>query len=401
MAETRRYPAAVAVLIACQALAMTCSALVITTTALVGRMLAPDPGLATLPLAAQFGALMVTTRGAAWLMARAGRRVGFSAGAGAGVVGGAIAATAIIAQHFGLFVLGALGIGAFLAHAMQYRFAAADTVPPARQSRVISWVMAGGILAAVAGPQLANWSRALFAPFDFAGVYAVLAGLCLLQLGVLQLAHLPDPGAQASHAPDGPARHAQSGRRPTGFAPAVVCGMIAYGGMNLVMAVTPPAMADSGLDFPAAAFVIQWHVLAMYAPAFVTGTLITRLGLQPVLLLGVALMAAAVAINVAGVTLAHFAVGLVMLGVGWNFLFVGATTWVTRIQTAATTARLQGVNDMFVFGTVAVTAMSSGWLLETVGWAGLNLIVLPVLALAVGVVLWNQPAVGPTMADSR
>ncbi len=384
MQDTASRPAAVAVLVVCQALAMTCSALVITTTALVGRMLAPDPALATLPLAVQFLALMATTRPAAWAMGRWGRRPGFSAGAAAGVVGGALATLAVLFQAFALFALGAALIGAFLAHAMQYRFAAADTVPPGRQGTAISWVMAGGVLAAVAGPQLANWSRDLFAPFDFAGVYALLTGLCAVQLAVLQAVRLPAPGARAGGepAPAGPVR------RPPGFVPAVLVGMVSYGAMNLVMVATPPAMADCGLAFSRAAFVIQWHIFAMYAPAFVTGHLIQRFGPANVILVGIALMLGAAGINAGGVGLGNFAVGLVLLGVGWNFMFVAATTWLTQLQTAQGSARLQGLNDLFVFGTVAATSLGSGWLLETVGWAALNLAILPALALALLAVVW-------------
>jgi MFS family permease len=388
MAEPRSYPRAIAVFILCQALTTTCAALVITTTALVGRMLAVDAGLATLPLAVQYLALMGTTRGAAWAMGRWGRRFGFSLGAACGVVGGTLATLAIAHQAFVLFAVGAAFVGTFLAFGMHYRFAAADTVPPARQSRVISWVMAGGVLAAVAGPQLANWARGLFAPIDFAGVYAVLAGLCALQLLVLQLVALPDPGTQAARGGEAP--DDDVGRRPAGFVPAVVCGMVAYGGMNLVMAVTPPAMADCGLGFGAAAFVIQWHVFAMYAPSFVTGHLIQWLGLRAVLLAGVGLMALAVAINVVGVELANFAVGLVCLGVGWNLLFVGATTWLTRLQTAHTSTRLQGLNDVFVFGAVAATALSSGWVLESFGWTAVNLAILPALAAALIAILVDR-----------
>ncbi len=383
MQGMRSDPAAVAVLVVCQALAMTCSAMVITTTALVGRMLAPDPALATLPLALQFLALMGATRPAAWAMGRWGRRAGFSAGAATGVVGGALATLAVLFQTFVLFAIGAGLIGVFLAHAMHYRFAAADTVPPGRQSTAISWVMAGGVLAAVAGPQLANWARDLFAPFDFAGAYAVLTALCAFQLVVLQIVRLPAPGARAPRS-----RAAVPGRRPAGFVAAVIVGMVGYGAMNLVMAVTPPAMADCGLDFNRAAFVIQWHIFAMYAPAFVTGHLIQRFGLSSVILAGIALMLGAAGINASGVGLGNFAVGLVLLGVGWNFMFVGATTWLTRLQTAQNSARRQGLNDVFVFGTVAATSLSSGWLLETVGWAALNLAILPALAIALIAVVW-------------
>jgi MFS family permease len=363
---------------------------------LVGRVLAPDPGLATLPLALQFVGLMATTRLAAAAMGRWGRRAGFTVGAGCGVVAGAVATTAILEQTFALFCLGAALTGVFLAHAMHYRFAAADTAPPEAQGRAISWVMAGGVLAAVAGPQLANLAKDMFAPITYAGAYAVLAALCLAQVLLLQVVNLPAPGATAARPEPGAAAPA---RRPAGFVPAVLCGMVAYGSMNLVMAVTPPAMADCGLAFGAAAFVIQWHIFAMYAPSFVTGHLIERLGLQRVLASGVVLMLAAVAVNTTGLTLANFSIGLLLLGAGWNLMFVGATTWLTRIQSADNSARLQGVNDVYVFATVAATALGSGWLFSTMGWVAVNLAIVPALLLALGLILRAAPE--PALAMPR
>ena len=380
------------ILALCQALAMTCSALVITTTAIVGRMVAPDPGLATLPLALQFLGLMASTRPAAAAMRRWGRRAGFSAGAMAGVLAGGVATAGVIHQSFVAFCIGAVLTGVFLAHAMHYRFAAADTAPPAVQSRAISLVMAGGVLAAVAGPQLAAWSKDLFAPIAFAGVYTVLSGLCAFQLILLQTASLPGPGSRA--AADGPRdERASSGfwNLPRRFLPAALCGMVGYGSMNLVMAVTPPAMSDCGYGFETAAFVIQWHILAMFAPAFATGHIIERLGLQNVLLGGIGLMLGAVAFNATGLTLANFSFGLVLLGIGWNFMFVGATTWLTRIQSTQNTARLQGLNDIMVFGAVAVTALSSGWLFDTLGWLAVNLAIVPGLLVTFAVVVAAPP----------
>lgn len=384
---------ALIVLMLCQALAMTCTALVVTTTALAGRMLASDPALATFPLAIQFLSLMVATRPAAAFMGRYGRRNGFRIGAISGSLAGILASYAILIGSFMLFCLGAALTGIFLAHAMHYRFAAADTAPPAFQSQAISLVVAGGVFAAVAGPQLANLAKDLFAPIPFAGAYAVLGGLCALQFLVLQFNTLPDAGTGPPAAADPAEAVTATGRGQ--LIAAVACGMVGYGSMNLVMAVTPPAIADCGFGFGAAAFVIQWHVFAMYAPAFATGYLIRRLGLSAVLLTGVAAMLAAVAVNLAGLTLGHFSVGLVLLGVGWSFLFVGATTWLTRVPVSATAAQLQGLNDLWVFGTVAATSLGSGWLFDALGWRAVNLAIVPGLLLVALLVLRQEsrPAV--------
>lgn len=374
----------VGVLAACQALAMTCSALVIAITALVGRLLAPDPGLATLPLALQFLGLMATTTPASLFMRRFGRRAGFSFGAGVGILAGALGTQAILAGSFILYCIAAVLTGGFLAHAMYYRFAAADDLAAAHRPRAISLVMAGGVLAAVMGPQLANWSKDLFAPVDFAGGYLTVAALCAAQLVLVQFARLPAPR---------PAGHEGSGRRlgvllrQPGLLLAVACGMVSYGAMNLIMSVTPPAMLDCGHAFSSAAFVIQWHVFAMYAPAFFTGHLIQRFGVRTVIATGALLMLGSVAANLSGQAVAQFAGALVLLGGGWNFMFVGATTWVTQIHATAEKAKVQALNDMLVFASVAATSLGSGWIFATFGWTAVNLATVVPLALVLLAVL--------------
>lgn len=374
----------VGVLAACQALAMTCSALVIAITALVGRLLAPDPGLATLPLALQFLGLMAATTPASLFMQRFGRRAGFSIGAGIGILAGALGTHAILAGSFVLYCAAAGLTGAFLAHAMYYRFAAADDVAMAHRGRAISLVMAGGVVAAVLGPQLASWSKDLFAPVDFAGGYLTVAGLCAAQLLLVQFARLPPPR---------PAGHGGTGRRlgavvrQPGLLLAVACGMVAYGAMNLIMSVTPPAMVDCGHPFSSAAFVIQWHVLAMYAPAFFTGHLIQRFGVRAVIAAGTVLMLGSVAANLSGQAVVQFAGALVLLGMGWNFMFVAATTWVTQIHAAAEKAKVQALNDVLVFASVAATSLGSGWIFATLGWTAVNLAVVAPLMLVLLAVL--------------
>lgn len=368
------------VLALCQALAMTCSALIISVTALVGRDLAPDPGLATLPLALQFLGLMGTTAPASFFMKRFGRRAGFTVGAGLGALGGLLGVQAILAGSFALYCVAAALTGAFLAHAMYYRFAAAEAVGPDWRSRAISLVMAGGVLAAVAGPQLANWSKALLPPTLFAGGYLIIAGLCAAQLFIVQFVQLPGPRV-ADDSGKSARPLGELLRRPA-LPLAMLCGMIAYGGMNLVMTVTPPAMADCNLNFDSTAFVIQWHVFAMYAPSFFTGQLIHRFGIRPVVGTGAAMMLACSAVNLTGNEMLQFLGGLALLGVGWNFMFVGATTWVAELHEPAEKAKIQGLNEVLVFGTVAATSLGSGWLYATLGWDAVNVAIMAPLGLA-------------------
>ncbi|WP_241503701.1 MFS transporter [Ferruginivarius sediminum] len=375
----------VGVLAACQALAMTCSALVIAVTALVGQTLAPDRGLATLPLALQFLGLMATTTPASYFMKRFGRRAGFTLGAAIGVVAGLLGMQAILVDSFNLYCLATVLTGAFLAHAMYYRFAAADNAADEHRSRAISLVMAGGVLAAIMGPQLANWSKDLFAPIDFAGGYLVVAVLCGVQVVLVQFARLPKPR---------PAERALGGRRlgallrHPSLVLAIACGMVAYGAMNLIMSVTPPAMLDCGHSFGSAAFVIQWHVFAMYAPAFFTGHLIQRFGVRAIVATGALFMLACVAANLSGQEIVQFAGALVLLGVGWNFMFVGGTTWVTQLHAEGEKAKVQALNDVLVFATVAVTSLGSGWIFDRLGWAAVNVaIVVPVVLVLLAVVM--------------
>lgn len=373
----------IGVLTLCQALAMTCSAMVISVTALVGRQLAPDPSLATLPLALQFLGLMASTAPASFFMSRRGRRAGFSVGAFVGAVGGLLGVQAILSGSFALYCGAAALTGAFLAHAMYYRFAAADVVSAGQRGRAIAIVMAGGVLAAVAGPQLANWSRGLVGAELFAGVYLVIAGLCAAQMIAIQFAELPRPRPEERR--EGGRRLSQLLRQPA-LPTAILCGMVGYGAMNLVMTVTPPAMADCHIDFTSTAFAIQWHVFAMYAPSFVTGQLVHRFGVRRVIAVGGAMMLACVAVNLTGNDLLRFVSGLVLLGCGWNFMFVGATTWITQLHEPAEKAGVQALNEVLVFGTVAVTALGSGWVYATLGWQAVNLAIVGPVLLALGAV---------------
>lgn len=375
----------VALLAFCQALSMTCLSLLITISALVGSLLSPDPSLATLPLSLQFLGVLVTTVPASLLMQHWGRRAGFSLGAVLGIVGGLVCTFAVFAADFLLLCVGSTLLGGFSAFSMYYRFAAADTASNAFKSRAISLVLAGGVLAAVAGPELAKQTRELFAPVAFAGGYAAIAAVCLLSLVVLQFIRIPRPPARV---------RGDSGRplsviaRQPRFVVAVVCGMVAYGTMNLVMVSTPLAMIACDHPFETAAFVIQLHVLGMYLPSFFTGSLIARFGLPPVLLAGTLLLLACVAVALTGIEVLNFAAGLVLLGLGWNLLYVGGSTLLTETHRPEEKAKVQAANEFLVFGTVTLTAFTSGALHEGLGWEWLNLVTVPAILAALVSVLW-------------
>ncbi|MDH3595404.1 MAG: MFS transporter, partial [Rhodospirillales bacterium] len=284
----RRDPTAknVILLALCQALGMSCSALIITITALIGFDLAPNKGLATLPLALQFLAMMSTAAPASFFMRRFGRRAGFSLGAAMGCIAGGLGMQAIFAQSFPLFCASSILFGAFAAHVQFYRFAAADTASEAYRSRAISLVLAGGLLAAFLGPELAKWSRDLFAPGLYAGGYLCIVGLALISLLLLQFIEIPRPAALERR---DSGRPLSSIARQPAFVVAVLSAMVGYGAMNLVMTATPLAVVSHNHSFEAAAFVIQWHVVGMYAPSFFTGNLIHRFGVVPILSLGAVL----------------------------------------------------------------------------------------------------------------
>ncbi len=375
----------VAVLAVCQALGMSCLALSITVTALVGSGLAPTPALATLPLALQFVATAATTIPASLLMGRYGRRAGFTLGSLLGIAGGVVSCLAVFQADFWLFCAGAALLGGFGTHIALYRFAAADVAGPAYRSRAISYVMIGGIVAAVLGPELAKWTKDLFAPVTFAGGYAGIAALAFGTLVLIQFAALPPPLSREARSQGRPL--SEIVRQPT-LIVAVLCAMVAYGAMNLVMVSTPLAMVACAHPFETAAFVIQWHVVGMYAPSFVTGHIIHRVGALPVIAVGGLLILGCALVNLTGVEVLQFWAALVLLGVGWNFMFVGGTTLLTETYRPEEQARVQAFNEFMVFGTTAVTALASGAVFSALGWQAVNLGILAPVALATGAALW-------------
>jgi MFS family permease len=311
---------------------------------------------------------------ASFLMARFGRRNGFTIGAIIGGIGAAIAVLAIFRAAFPLFCLGTFLLGAYTGFSAYYRFAAAEAALPSFRGKAISLVMAGGVAAAVFGPEMAKWSRDLFDPVLFAGCYAMIVVFCLASIAILRFVDIPPPAIPTGAALARPFRVIVS--QPI-FLMSASAGMIAYGMMSLVMTATPLAMLGCGMPFEDAAFVIQWHALGMYAPSFVTGHLIDRFGATRVMLTGVVLLVLCAATALSGVALGQFWLALVLLGIGWNFLFIGSTALLTGAYSQAERAKTQAANDFLIFGMVALSSFSSGVLLDGFGWGAVNLVILP------------------------
>jgi predicted MFS family arabinose efflux permease len=368
----------------CQALLATGNAVVVTTSALAGQTLAPD-GLATLPLFLQFVAVMATALPASMLMKRTGRRAGFALGAGFALIGGLLGCSAILDGRFWLFCAANAAYGVFVGFGMYYRFAAAEAASQDFRARAISYVLAGGVVAAVAGPELAKATADLFGPALFAGCYAAIAGLALLTLLVLTLLRLPMPAEEERQ---GSGRALVEIMRQPAFLVALGAAAIAQGAMVLVMTATPLAMAFCGLGFDQTAFVIQWHVLGMFAPSFVTGHLIGRFGVLGVMAAGAGLILACLGVAISGIEIAQFWTALVLLGVGWNFMFVGGTTLLTTTYRPAEKAKVQAINDLVIFATAALSSLSSGLLHHLIGWQAVNISMVVPILLVLGAILW-------------
>lgn len=390
--RTRRN---VVVLALCQALMMIGTSTLIAEAALVGHLLATDKILATLPLGLQQLGAMSATFPASFLMKRIGRRGGFTVGTLFGITGTAIATTAVFMGSFWLFCLGTALNGVYNGFGLFYRFAAADGVTPSWRGKAISYVLAGGLIAAFVGPEMAKHTKDLFAPIEFAGSFTALIGVAFLALLVVQLLDIPPPTAAERQEPGRPL--AEIAAQPA-FIVAVFTSMVSWSVMSFLMTATPLAMIACGHSFNSAAFVIQWHIIAMYAPAFFTGQIINRLGVINVILVGAGLLVAASLVNLSGVAVAQFWVGLALLGLGWNFMFVGATTLLTETYRPAEKAKAQAANDFLMFGAVTLAALSSGAMLHLFGWETLNVGVLPLIALTAVAALWLRRQRRPATA---
>jgi MFS family permease len=375
----------VLILALCQGLYLSAASVQAALSGLVGATLAPAVLLATVPYSLITLTTASTTIPASLLMARFGRRAGFVTGALLGGTGGAISTFAIFHQSFIGFCLGNALMGCFQAVAQYYRFAAADAAEPALRSRAVAWVLAGGVTAAVLGPSVADFSKDLFAPVSFAGAYlaiSVLAGLSILLLAFLAI-----PAPAASEARRGGRPLGEIARQPA-FIAAVANGVLGYATMTFVMTATPLAAVACGHDSGDAIGIIRWHLVGMFAPSFVTGSLIARWGVARVLLAGAGLLLVCVLVLLSGTALWKFWLALTLLGVGWNFMYVGGTTLLTTTYRPEERARVQATNEFLTFGVVALASFSSGGVFGLAGWQAVNYTVLPLLLTAASATLW-------------
>lgn len=367
----------------CQALLTTGNILLVSVVALIGQSMSPSAGMTTFPVATQFVGLMVATIPASLIMRRIGRKNGFYMGNSVGISGAALCIFALYQQAFYLFSFGTFLLGIGIGFGTLYRFAAVEVCEPEQKSRAISLVMAGGVIAALIGPQLAIYSQDLLEGVEFAGAFVGLLVLYCIALAMLFITRIPHEPLSSDQ---GNQRSLKEIMSQPSFITAVVVGLVSYAVMNVLMTATPLAMARCGFSFPQAANVIEWHVLGMFVPSFFTGSLIARYGLERIMYTGAALMLACVGVNLLGVTEWHFWLALLLLGVGWNFMFISATQLVTTTYRPEEKAKTQAANEFIVFSMVTLSALSSGWLEATFGWQTMNIMVLPFVFWAIAVI---------------
>ncbi len=368
----------------CQALLFTNNVTLIALNGLAGFALADNKALATLPVTGYVVGAALSTFPASLWMKKVGRRNGFLTGTLFGLAGGAIATFGIWTSSFWTLVGGTLVLGTYNAFGQYYRFAAADATPVQWRAKAISLVMAGGLVGGIIGPEMSKFTRELVQP-TFLASYASLIGFCLVTMAILSGLRIPDPHGDEAHGATRPLKEIMA--QPA-FVVAVVVGALGYGVMNLLMTSTPLAMGFCGHPYAAAASVISAHVIAMFGPSFFTGSLIQRFGVLNVMLAGVAAMFGCVAIALSGQLVSHFWWSLVLLGVGWNFMYVGGTTLLTEAYRPAEKAKTQGANEILVFCTTATSSFTSGVLVNAAGWNTLNYVALPFLAIAGAAALW-------------
>jgi MFS family permease len=372
------------VLATAQALAGANNSVIFATGGILGAMMAPDKSLATLPLSMVVCGMAAGSLPVGALARRFGRRLTYQLGAVIGTIAGLIAYTAITHGSFWLYLAATFCGGVYAASHMSYRFAAADTASPAFRPKAVAWVMAGGLFAAFIGPQLVIFTKDMLPPYLFAASYLGQAAVAAIACVMLALVRMPKT---AAHSVGGGRRLSEIARQPR-FIVAATCGTASYALMNLMMTSAPLAMVDCGLSISDATLGIQWHVLAMYAPSFFTGSLIMRFGVTRIVALGLALLALSAVVGFAGMTIWHFWIALVVLGVGWNFALVGATTMVTETHRPEERNKVQAFNDFCIFGTMAVGSFVSGGMLAHFGWFLVNLVMFPVVAVAGGMLAW-------------
>ena len=369
-----------------QALAGANNTVIVATGSILGSMLAPDKSLATLPISIMVCGIWAGTLPLGFLAKRYGRRAAYASGAVAGAIAGLIGYAAILQGSFWLYLVATFCGGLYAASHMSYRFGAADTASPEFKPKAVSYVMAGGLFAAILGPQLVIFTKDLMPPYLFAwsdigqATFAVLAGIVILAF--FRAPGLVHEASKRAGRPIG-----EIARQPK-FIVAVVCGVASYALMNLMMTSAPLAMFDCGHSVTDASLGIQWHVLAMYGPSFFTGSLILRYGVFRVTAVGLVVLGLSAVVGLSGVTVAHFWTALILLGVGWNLSFVGATTMVTDCYRPEERNKVQAFNDFLIFGSMAIGSFVSGSMLAHYGWYLVNIVMFPVVAVAGAMLFW-------------
>ena len=382
------------VLAAAQALVGANNTVILATGGIAGAMLAPDPGLATLPISLMAVGMWIGTLPVGVMAKAFGRRPALQVGSAFGVLGGLVLCAAILTGSFFLFLVGTFCGGLQAAAQQSYRFAAADTASQQFRAKAVALVLVGGVFAAIIGPQLVILTKDAWPPYLFAGTYLAQSACAALAVGVLAFVRLPRPAVVPSLGEGAPL--ATLVRQPR-FAVAVGCGVASYAMMNLVMTAAPLAMVMCQHSVGEAALGLQWHVIGMFAPSLFTGTLIARLGLRTILATGLELIGAAAAIGVLGVELWNFWVALGLLGIGWNFAFIGATTLVTECHGPRERNKVQALNDFLIFGAMALGSFSSGAVLSRYGWTTINEVVFPVVVAAGLLLAWSTLARRPVI----
>ena len=378
-----RVRANVTRLAAAQALTGANSAVIFATGSIVGATLAPDVSLATVPISMYVAGLAAGTLPTGMISRAYGRRVAFIAGTACGTFTGLLGALAILRGSFVLFCCATFLGGLYGSVSQSYRFAAADGASAAFRPRAVSWVMAGGVFAGVLGPQLVQWTMDVWSPYLFAFSFIVQAAVALVAMAILAGVDAPKPAPADLHR----GRPLLEIARQPRFIAAALCGVIAYPTMNLVMTSAPLAMKMCGLSLSDSNFGIQWHIVAMYGPSFFTGALIARFGAPRVVAAGLLLEAFGAIIGLSGMTAMHFWSTLIVLGIGWNFGFVGASALVLETHRPEERNKVQAFNDFLVFGMMAVGSFSSGQLLANYGWTAVNWVVFPPVLLGITVLL--------------
>ncbi|MCT4555696.1 MAG: MFS transporter [Pelagimonas sp.] len=389
--DDRRAKRNVAVLVGAQAILGAQMPMLFTVGGLAGQSLAPNPCYATLPISLIVLGSMLAATPVSGAMQKWGRRIGFAIGALFGALGGMVGAYGLYLGSFPIFLAGSFLTGVYMSAHGFYRFAAADTASEEFRPKAISYVMAGGLAAALIGPQLVKFTAEAYV-IPFLGTYLAVIGLNAVGVFLFLLLDIPTPAPVSADMPKGRSRR-ELLATPR-IAVAVICAMVSYALMNLVMTSTPLAVVGCGFDTGDAANVVTAHVLAMYVPSFFTGHLIARFGVEKIVAAGLVVLAGAGAVALSGVELEQFFVALILLGIGWNFGFIGATTMLAGAHEPHERGRMQGLNDLLVFGGVTFASLASGGLMNCSGgnaqdgWMAVNLAMAPFLALAGGALIW-------------